>query len=297
MIGAAFFEQERKRTGGLIDLEFRPNDDLRFDVQYFMSDLEATNYNRNYLLWGSPTFFGKAPDDRATSSGTTRSSSAIFATDRCDVDVGRTQTRRLRLYGVYDQISRPDEKATSNYGSFEAEYQVHDALNLRPDRHLGGPRRDTDPGRGRDAPAANSGASWQLNGLGSAPNFSFGTANTSTPVPGGTPVVFGWIFGAQFVDVEDEENWAKIDADFADRPRRLDRPAVRRALQRAQSRVRSLQRRTRGRSDRSAMDPANYPTTFQNYPSDFNTFGGSFPTDFWFWSPSQLADYNGARDS
>ena len=28
MIGAAFFEQERKRTGGLIDVEFRPTDDL-----------------------------------------------------------------------------------------------------------------------------------------------------------------------------------------------------------------------------------------------------------------------------
>ena len=27
--------------------------------------------------------------------------------------------------------------------------------------------------------------------------------------------VFGWIFGAQHVDVEDEETWAQIDAEFA----------------------------------------------------------------------------------
>ena len=51
LIGAAFFEQERKRTGGLIDIEFRPTDDLMIDAQYFMSDLDATNYNRNYLFW------------------------------------------------------------------------------------------------------------------------------------------------------------------------------------------------------------------------------------------------------
>jgi iron complex outermembrane receptor protein len=38
---------------------------------------------------------------------------------------------------------------------------------------------------------------------------------------------------------------------------------------------------------------ANYPTSFTNYPSDFHTFGGSAPTDIWFWSPAQLAAYNG----
>ena len=40
------------------------------------------------------------------------------------------------------------------------------------------------------------------------------------------------------------------------------------------------------------MDPANYPDGFQNYPSDFNQFGGDIPTNIWFWTPSQLAAYN-----
>jgi iron complex outermembrane receptor protein len=44
------------------------------------------------------------------------------------------------------------------------------------------------------------------------------------------------------------------------------------------------------------MDPANYPDGFQNYPSDFNQFGGDIPTNIWFWSPSQLAAYNSSTN-
>jgi iron complex outermembrane receptor protein len=72
MIGAALFEQERKRVGGLIDLEFRPTDELSIDLQYFMSDLEATNYNRNYLVWATH-FINSGVGQRrcpVTSSGT-----------------------------------------------------------------------------------------------------------------------------------------------------------------------------------------------------------------------------------
>ena len=64
-IGAAFFTQERKRTGGILDFEFKATDDLTFDLSGFMSKLEASNYNRNYLMWS--THFvgfgaGQAPD-------------------------------------------------------------------------------------------------------------------------------------------------------------------------------------------------------------------------------------------
>jgi iron complex outermembrane receptor protein len=34
------------------------------------------------------------------------------------------------------------------------------------------------------------------------------------------------------------------------------------------------------------------PATFQTYPTDFNTFGGTLPTNFWYWTPSQVAEYN-----
>ena len=294
MIGAAFFEQERKRTGGLIDLEFRPNDDLRLDLQGFISELEATNYNRNYLLWGVNVLndgLGQAPDPGYTVRNNTLVAANFSPQTGCDATGVDPNVPDCRLYGVYDQISRPDEKATSNYVSFEAEYQVTDDLEISGQigtskGHGETPTQDVS----ETHPARNSGASWQLQGLGSAPNFSFGTANTSTPVPGGTPVVFGWIFGAQHVDTEDEENWAKVDADFA-----VDRGAWT-GLQfgvRYQEHSRESLNNVNQGPLAPAMDPANYPGEFQSYPGDFNTFGGSFPTNFWFWSPSQLSEYNG----
>ena len=52
-IGAALFEQKRERNGGLVDIEFKPNDALTLDLSGFSSRLLASNYNRNYLLWST----------------------------------------------------------------------------------------------------------------------------------------------------------------------------------------------------------------------------------------------------
>ena len=31
----------------------------------------------------------------------------------------------------------------------------------------------------------------------------------------------------------------------------------------------------------------------RHYPNNFNTYGGNIPTGVWYWTPGQLADYNG----
>ena len=51
-LGASLFQQERKRQGGLIDLQFKPSRDLNFDLTGFTSTLKASNTNDNYLLNG-----------------------------------------------------------------------------------------------------------------------------------------------------------------------------------------------------------------------------------------------------
>src|SRR5690242_3597101 len=43
-------------------------------------------------------------------------------------------------------------------------------------------------------------------------------------------------------------------------------------------------------------NPATYPTTWLNYPSDFENFGGSIPTGIWYWTPAQLAAYNNSSN-
>ena len=166
MIGAAFFEQERKRTGGLIDIEFRPNDDLRLDLQYFMSELDATNYNRNYLFWGVNVLNdgqGQAPDPGYVVRNNTLVA-ATFSPRRLRSPVppdDDTQHPDCRFYGVYDQISRPDEKATSNYA--QSRGQLPDSATRSKSPARSAPRRATARHRRRTCPRrtrpANSGAS------------------------------------------------------------------------------------------------------------------------------------------
>src|SRR5215468_1055066 len=51
LIGSAFFQQKRQRNGGMLDVEFQPNDNLTIDATGFLSKLNATNVNDNYLMF------------------------------------------------------------------------------------------------------------------------------------------------------------------------------------------------------------------------------------------------------
>ena len=100
-------------------------------------------------------------------------------------------------------------------------------------------------------------------------------------------MTFGWIFGAQNIDVKDKEKWAKIDSDY-----KIDNGA----WKDLKFGVR-YEAHDRTSDDAIAQGPLNtspsaYPTTFSNYPSNFNTFGGNIPTGIWYWTPEQLAAYN-----
>ncbi len=281
LIGAALFEQDRKRKGGLVDVEFRPSDDFTLDLSGFASKLDADNYNRNYLEW--LTHFvakgaGQGPDPGyVVTNGTL--TSANFS------PVGGT------LYGVYDQISRPDESASSNFINLDGNWRANDALSFfgqfgtsqgdgkTPTQNVS----ETDPGTGL-------GAGYALHGTGSGPNFNLGSTDNTTPFPNGVPVTFNWIFGAQNIDVKDKETWYKIDGDFATQhtPWTDLKFGVR------------YQTHERSSFNALAQGPlpagqgtANYPTTWSNYPGNFNTFGGAIPTGVWYWTPEQLAAYNG----
>jgi iron complex outermembrane receptor protein len=134
-----------------------------------------------------------------------------------------------------------------------------------------------------------SGAGYQLNGLGSAPNFNLGNTVNTTPTPGGVPVTFGWIFGAEDIDVRDTEKWAKIDSVY-----QVDNNAWKdlRFGVRYDAHDRTSPTGVAQGPLAPGMNPANYPQGFSNYPSNFDTFGGNIPTGIWYWSPAQLAAYN-----
>ena len=279
-MGEALFQQERQRNGGMVDFEVKPVDSVTLDLNAFHSKLTATNVNRNYLLW--PTNFvgsggGQAPEPGYVVENNTLVS-ATFA------PVAGTH------YGVYDQISRPDETATSNFVDLDGTWEATDTFSLfgqagytwgdgkTPTQNVS----ETDPGTG-------TGASYSLNGMSSAPSYSLGNAINSSPGSGASAVPFGWIFGDQNIDVQDKETWAKLDGTF-----KMNEGPWTDLVVGAR-----YQRHTRTSYDVVGQGPtatgqltSSYPTTNGNYPSSYSSLGGSLPTDVWLWSAAQLAAYD-----
>jgi iron complex outermembrane receptor protein len=277
-IGAAYFTQKRERNGGMADIEFKPTDDLTLDLSAFSSKLTATNYNRNYLMWS--THFvnfgaGQGPDPGYVVQNNTLTKANF---------TGVPGT----FYGIYDQISRPDETGTANFVNLDTTWNATSALSfLGQVGYSWGDGKTPHQDVSETQPGLGSGAGYQLNGLGSAPNFNLGNTNNTTPTPGGVPVTFGWIFGAADIDVRDTEKWAKIDSDY-----KVDNGA----WKDLKFGVR-YEAHDRTSPTGVAQGPLNtttsaYPTTFSNYPSNFDTFGGNIPTGIWYWTEAQLAAYN-----
>src|SRR5882762_5363388 len=278
LIGAALFTQKRERNGGMVDIEFKPIDDLTLDLSAFSSKLTASNDNRNYLMWS--THFvnfgaGQSPDPGYVVQNNTLTKANFTAVPGT-------------FYGVYDQISRPDETATANFVNLDTTWNASSNLSFFGQvGYSWGDGKTPHQDVSETNPGLGSGAGYQLNGLGSAPNFNLGNTVNNTPTPGGVPVTFGWIFGAADIDIRDRSEERRVDSDF-----KIDNGAWK-----------DLKFGVRyDAHDRTsptgvAQGPLNtstsaYPTTFSNYPSNFNTFGGNIPTGIWYWTPAQLAAYD-----
>lgn len=277
LIGSALFQQKRERNGGMIDVEWQPTGAFTLDGTFFSSKLEATNLNDNYLFWGNNVFNGgngaQAPTQYVIQNNTIVQAS--FAPQ-----AGNT-------YGVYDQISRPDESASTNFGNLDMRLKASDALTIFG--QLGVSR-----GHGRTPtqdvletnPGAGTGAAYRLNGINSAPSWNLGSQASSTP----NGVGFGWIFGDQNIDVVDKEWWTKIDAQY-------DFHAAAFQDLKFGARFDSHQRDSEGVIGQApgpgASNPANWPQGYQNYPTNYGYgLGGQFPTQVWYYTPAQLAAYN-----
>jgi iron complex outermembrane receptor protein len=287
-IGAALFTQRRERNGGMADLEFKPTDDLTLDLSAFSSRLIASNYNRNYLLWS--THFvnfgaGQAPDPGYVVQDNTLTKASFTGVTTFDPTTGKPNGT---YYGVYDQISRPDETATANFVNLDTTWNANAALSfLGQVGYSWGDGKTPTQDVSETQPDLGGGASYQLNGVGSAPNFNLGNTINNTPTPGGVPVAFGWIFGAEDIDVKDTEKWAKIDSDY-----KIDNGAWKDLKFGVRYQSHDRTSGTGVAQGPLNTSPSAYPTTFTNYPSNFNTFGGNIPTDIWYWTPAQLAAYN-----
>jgi iron complex outermembrane receptor protein len=104
LIGSALFEQERIRTGGNVAVQWRPSDDLEFNLTGLYTTFDADNVNENFIAWGTRAIGNGGTLSDVTMQGNTAVAGTISSLNGGTEDFGV----------VYDAIQRFAETNTSN---------------------------------------------------------------------------------------------------------------------------------------------------------------------------------------
>jgi iron complex outermembrane receptor protein len=267
LIGATLFEQVRDRQGGLLELQFKPSDSLTLGLSGFMSDMDANNYNRNFMLWGGNFARAQAPD-----AGYVVENGVLVSANYTGV-AGRD-------YAVYDMISR-EATAKSNYVTFDADWKISDTLGLKA--QVGTTEGEGSTARQFIAEVTTNrggGASWTSHGTSAPLDWAVGGDST----PAGVTSFGTW--GNQQVTAVDSEDWITLDfsttleagaltsidfgARYADHERETQSP--------------------------EGASPGDIWSDLQNgitaaYPGDFaSSIGGDFPRNLWYFTPGAMKE-------
>ena len=190
LIGSAWFEQVRTKTGGDFAIDFKPSKDLSFDLNGFYSHMQADNSNINFLADTSAFVNGPNLPTSYTVANGTITSAAWGA--------GSTGTA-----AVVDNIYRKSE-ASSKYLDLDGKYRVNNDLTVSG-------KVGTSTGVG------NSPSSYSWEGAVQG-NLTYQLRGDSTPAlvsfPKGVPesgAATSWLWN-DVVRTTDKENYGKLDA-------------------------------------------------------------------------------------
>jgi iron complex outermembrane receptor protein len=188
-IGAALFEQVKKRQGGAFDIEAKPSRDVGIDLNGFYSKLEAPHQNTNWLA---------APANSINSAGLVPRNPTV----RNGTLVGAAFSSNA---GEVDNIYRPDAGGESWYVDLNGRWRVSDDLSFTgkvgKTHGAGYDRNDVYYQNNVDG-----GMVYGLNGLSPA----------SVSYPGGTtnrPGSTAWAGGGEAQSV-DREKYAQVDGEW-----------------------------------------------------------------------------------
>jgi iron complex outermembrane receptor protein len=267
LIGSTLFEQVRNRTGGLLEVQFKPSDNLTLGLSGFLSEMDANNYNRNFMLWGGNFARAQAPD-----AGYTVENGVLTSATYTGV-AGRD-------YAVYDMISR-EASAKSNYITFDADWRITDTMSFKA--QVGTTEGEGSTARQFIAEVTTNrggGASWTSHGTSAPLDWSVGGDSSPTGVTG-----FG-TWGNQQVTALDSEDWMNLD---------FTQELTAGSLTSLDFGVRYADHEREARSPEGAS-PGDIWSDLQNgattaYPGDFaSDLGGDFPRNFWYFTPGALKE-------
>jgi len=188
-IGAALFEQTKKRQGGAFDIEAKPSRDLGIDLNGFYSKLEAPHQNTNWLA---------APANSINSANQVPQNAVV-----------RNNTLVAASFpinsGEVDNIYRPDAGGESWYLDLNGRWRAGQDLSftgkIGKTHGVGWDRGDVYYQNNVDG-----GMTYGLNGL-SPTSVSYPGGNTA--VPGST----AWAGGGEAQSV-DQEKYAQLDGEW-----------------------------------------------------------------------------------
>jgi iron complex outermembrane receptor protein len=263
--GSAYFTQTRERMGGLIELQAKPSDDLTLGLSAFYSDMDAKNYNRNYMLWTGNFVPNQAPLP------------GYVVQDGTLVKADYAAAPGAPGYGIYDMISRPESAAKTGYTTFDASWDINESFTLKTQVGYTKGQGETPTQNIAEVVTGRSGGGWEVRGTDNTVNWYLN--NPAGPSTDG----FG-TWGIQYYDVIDKETWLTADttwfsnsgvlssvdfgARYADHTREVNSPFG---------------------SDPGDIAGALAGAPTGNYPSDFGDgLGGNFPTNIWYFTQSAL---------
>lgn len=267
--GSVYFTQTRERKGGLVEFQAKPSDDITLGLSAFVSDMDAKNYNRNYMLWTGNFVPNQAPNPGyVVQNGTLVHADYSGQTDANGMPVG---------YGIYDMISRPESAAKTGYVTFDAAWDISEDFSLKTQVGTTKGKGETPTQNIAEVVTGSNGGGWTVNG-GSNP-VDWYLNDPSGPTTNG----FG-TWGIQYYDVQDKEDWFSADASWFVHGG---------ALSSVDFGVRYAEH-TREVNSPYGSDPGNIAGALANgdvgyYPGDFgNDLGGNFPSNIWYFTQGAL---------
>ena len=129
LIGSTLFEQEKKREGGHVDIEWRPNDRLEVNLDGFYSHLDASNVNDNYMYWGAHELANNLPSAFTVKNNTLTSVTWPTIAPASPFVAPATQGQPVDGI-IVDGIVRPGSSAYTSYINLNGKYKATDHLTV-----------------------------------------------------------------------------------------------------------------------------------------------------------------------